>query len=77
MDGFQKATVTEFFKPFPTVSPSLCHQFVLDDIAPAFFLNTDQADVQPSPLQGSMSYTTIRPVIVVSGILTCGELAMV
>ncbi|KAF1985888.1 hypothetical protein K402DRAFT_103001 [Aulographum hederae CBS 113979] len=60
MDVYQEAVI-EFFKPYPQLSPSSCHQFILDQIAPAIlpFSNLKQADVQPCPFQGSMSYTAI------------------
>jgi len=60
MDDYQKSVVAEFFEVLPNLSQLSCHKFVLDRIAPVLFPNpTDNVDVQPSPFQGSMSYTTI------------------
>ena len=58
MDEYQEYLVAEFFKPLQNISQISCHQFVLDHIAPIFLPCTaGEVDVQPSPLQGSMSYT--------------------
>lgn len=60
MDDYQRSVVAQFFEPLPHLSQASCHQFVLDNIAPVLLPNTaDKVDVQPSPFQGSMSYTTI------------------
>jgi hypothetical protein len=59
MDEYQRSIMVQFFKPFPTLSPSSCHQFILEHIAPTTLPNNDLADVQPSLFQGSMSYTAI------------------
>lgn len=60
MDDYQTLVVAQFFEPLPSLSQTSCHQFVLHHIAPILFPNTtDKVDVQPSPFQGSMSYTAI------------------
>lgn len=60
MDNYQKLVVAQFFEPIPTLSQESCHRFVLYHIAPIFLHNTtSKVDVQPSPFQGSMSYTAI------------------
>ncbi|KAJ5555644.1 hypothetical protein N7535_008077 [Penicillium sp. DV-2018c] len=60
MDDYHTLVVAEFFEPLPNVSQISCHQFALHHIAPILFPNaTGKVDVQPSPFQGSMSYTAI------------------
>ncbi|KAJ5274546.1 hypothetical protein N7505_003091 [Penicillium chrysogenum] len=60
MDDYQTLVVAQFFEPLPNLSQTSCHQFILHHIAPILFPNTtDKVDVQPSPFQGSMSYTAI------------------
>lgn len=60
MDDYQRSVIARFFEPLPNVSEISCHQFVLDHIVPVLLPNTvDLVDVQPSPFQGSMSYTII------------------
>ncbi|OQE32631.1 hypothetical protein PENFLA_c001G06843 [Penicillium flavigenum] len=60
MDDYQRLVVTQFFEPLSNVSQVSCHQFVLHHIAPILLPSTaGELDVQPSPFQGSMSYTAI------------------
>jgi Phosphotransferase enzyme family len=60
MDDYQKSVVAQFFEVLPTRSQLSCHKFVLDHVAPVLLPNpTGKVDIQPSPFQGSMSYTTI------------------
>lgn len=60
MDDYQRLVVAEFFESLPTLSQESCHEFVLRHIAPILLPNTaGEIDLQPSPFQGSMSYTTI------------------
>ncbi|OQE20183.1 hypothetical protein PENFLA_c017G10834 [Penicillium flavigenum] len=60
MDDYQRLVVAQFFEPLPNLSQRSCHEFVLQNIAPALIPNaTDKIDVEPSPFQGSMSYTAI------------------
>ncbi|KAH6873657.1 hypothetical protein B0T10DRAFT_499735, partial [Thelonectria olida] len=60
MDDYQRLVVAQFFEPLPGLSQISCRQFVLRHVAPILLPNTaDKVDVQPSPFQGSMSYTTI------------------
>ena len=60
MDDYQSLVVAQFFKPLPNLSQVSCHQFALHHIAPMIFPNTTgEVDIQPSPFQGSMSYTII------------------
>lgn len=60
MDDYQRLVVAQFFEPLPNLSQKSCHQFVLHHIVPVLLPNTTgKVDVQPSPFQGSMSYTAI------------------
>lgn len=60
MDDYQRLVVAQFFEPLPNLSQISCHQFILHHIAPILLPNTTtEVDVQPSPFQGSMSYTAI------------------
>jgi hypothetical protein len=60
MDDYQRLVVAQFFEPLPNLSQNSCHQFALNHIAPVLFPNTTgKIDVQPSPFQGSMSYTAL------------------
>src|SRR3954463_3769056 len=60
MEDYQISLVAQFFEPRPNVSPTSCHQFILDQIAPVLLLDAaDGLDVQPSSFQGSMSYTVV------------------
>ncbi|CAG8948363.1 unnamed protein product [Penicillium salamii] len=60
MDDYQRLVVAQFFETLPNLSQISCHQFVLHHITPMLFPNaTGKVDVQPSPFQGSMSYTAI------------------
>lgn len=60
MDDYQRLVVAQFFETLPNLSQISCHQFVLHHITPILFPNaTGKVDVQPSPFQGSMSYTAI------------------
>ncbi|KAJ5781435.1 uncharacterized protein N7518_009918 [Penicillium psychrosexuale] len=60
MDDYQTLVVAQFFEPLPNISQISCHQFVLHHVTPVLFPNaTGKVDVQPSPFQGSMSYTAI------------------
>lgn len=61
MDDYQRLLVAQFFEPLPNLSQKSCHQFVLHHIDPILPPNAiGKVDAQPSPFQGSMSYTAIR-----------------
>lgn len=60
MDNYQRLVVAQFFEPLPNLSQKSYHQFVLHHIVPILLPNTTgKVDVQPSPFQGSISYTAI------------------
>lgn len=60
MDDYQSLVVAQFFESLPNLSQESCHQFALRHIAPILLPNTTgKVDIQPSPFQGSMSYTVI------------------
>ena len=60
MHDYQRNLVSQFFEPLSSLSQESCHQFISHHIAPILLPDTvDKVDVQPSPFQGSMSYTTI------------------
>ncbi|EGC45594.1 predicted protein [Histoplasma capsulatum var. duboisii H88] len=60
MDDYQCLVVAQFFESLPKLSQESCHQFALRHIAPILLPNTTgKVDIQPSPFQGSMSYTVI------------------
>ncbi|KAJ5776111.1 uncharacterized protein N7511_001122 [Penicillium nucicola] len=60
MDDYRRLVVAQFFEPLPNLSQNSCHQFLLHHVAPILLPNsTGKVDIQPSPFQGSMSYTAI------------------
>jgi hypothetical protein len=56
MNNYQSLVVAQFFESLP----ESCHQFALHHSVPILHPNTTgKVDIQPSPFQGSMSYTII------------------